>query len=183
MTKQEHHGKASASAGEGLEPGELEKLTTAIDTRFAPHLEAASATVRAAERAVTESREALERAQRRAESRRYVSDPLVFMRQTVEEEVEALERKTTPKNARAGYRFLMERAVDLAAAEVKGYQTDQEDLQRDLVEGVAACESATVRAEEALAQARVMQERIQEAERAARTGLEILLPKLTDGPE
>lgn len=171
---------ASARHPEGVDPAEVDRLTTAIDQRFAPHLEAAAATVRSAERRLEEAREQSAYAERMAEQARYLSDPLVFMRQTVREEVESLERKTTAKKARAGYKFLLERAVDLAQSEVQGYQDDQERLQRELTEGVQACAAAVQRAESALVEARAMHQRVLDAEHSAREGLQTLLTTLAE---
>ena len=49
------------------------------------------------------------------------------MRASLQDELEALTRKTTPKKVRVGYRYLLDRAVELAEGEVQGYQSDLAD--------------------------------------------------------
>lgn len=164
----------------GLAAGEQEQLVYALDSRFGPHLEAATAAVREAERGLAEARERLERAEHAATSAAYTSDPLTFMRQGVEEEVEGLGRKTTEKKVRASYRFLLDRSVELAAAEVRRFHDDQASARRQEQEGVEACREAERRAVETLDAAHAMQERVRRAEQAARQGLGTLVGKLND---
>lgn len=163
----------------GLDAGEAERLTHALETRFADHLEAATAVVRQAERKLADAQEQLARAQEHAAHTPYQSDPLVFMRESVSEEVEALARKSTEKKIRASYRFLLDRAVELAAAEVQGFHDDQAAAQRERDGGVEACRAAEVQATETLEAARAMRERVRSAERSARQGLAELVEKLT----
>lgn len=167
----------------GLAAGDQEQLVHALDSRFAPHLEAATAAVRETERALAEARDRMERAERAATDASYTSDPLTFMRQGVDEEVEGLERKTTEKKVRASYRFLLDRAVELAAAEVQRFHDDEAAARRHEREGVEACREAVRRAEQTLEAARAMQDRVRRAEQAARQGLGTLVGKLTDGPD
>jgi hypothetical protein len=167
-------------AGEGLASGEKEQLGYALETRFAPHLEGAAAAVREAERGLAEARERLERAEEAAAEQRYTSDPLVFMRASVTEEVEGMERKTTPKKLRTSYRFLLDRAVELAGAEIQRHHDDLDTARREREDGLAACLAAVIRAEETLAHARAMQERVAFAEQSARRGLGVLVEKLSD---
>lgn len=167
-------------AGEGLEPGEREQLVYALETRFADHLEAAASTVREAERELAEVRERLARAVAAQESSRYQSDPLVFMRASMKEEVEGLERKTTPKKLRAAYRYLVDRAAELAAGEVQGYRSDREAAEHERTLGVAACREAEQRAVEVLAAAEAMQERVRAAEQSARDGLAVMVRKIEE---
>lgn len=162
-----------------LADGELQQLAYGIETRFAPHVEAAASAVRAAERDLAEARERLERAVAAAEQQRYRSDPLVFMRGLLAEEVDGLERKTNPKKLRTSFRFLVDRAVELAAGEVQGFHDEREAERREREEGVAACQEAVRRAEEALEAALAMQERVRDAEQAARRGLVVLEEKLS----
>lgn len=182
MTEQSRAGgdAAGRATGEGLVAGEKDQLGYALETRFAPHLEGAVAAVREAERGLAEARERLERAQHDAAAERYASDPLVFMRASVTEEVEGMERKTTPKKLRTSYRFLLDRAVELAGAEIQRHHDDLDAARRERESGLAACRAAVVRAEETLAQARAMQERVVFAEQSARRGLGVLVDKLTD---
>lgn len=163
---------------QGLAPGESEQLVYVLETRFAPHLEAATAAVREAERALGEASQRLASAEHSAASAAYTSDPLPFMREGVAEEVEGLERKTTEKKVRTSYRFLVDRSVELAAAELRRFEEDEAAAEQERREGVEACRAAVARAEESLAAARQMQERVQDAERSARQGLEVLLDKL-----
>ncbi|GAA4875574.1 hypothetical protein [Serinicoccus chungangensis] len=165
---------------DGLDPGEREQLTYALDSRVVPHLEAAGAAVREAERALTDAQERRAAAEQAAERAGYTSDPLPFMRQGVEEEVDGLARKTTEKKLRASYRFLVDRAVDLAAAEVQRYDDDRVADRREREEGVEACREAERRATLDLEAARQMLERVRLAERAARQGLDILVARLAD---
>ncbi|MGO0576043.1 hypothetical protein [Ornithinimicrobium panacihumi] len=167
------------TAGLGLAPGEREQLVYALENRFAPHLEAAAAAVREAEQSVDKARAALAEAERRAGSAAYTSDPRVFMRQGVAEEVDGLERKTNEKRLRVGYRFLLDRAVDLAGAEVTGFHDDLAAAERERTAGVEACREAEERAVRDLAAARAMQERVEAAERSARQGLALLVDKLS----
>ena len=167
-------------AGEGLAPGEKEQLGYALETRFAPHLDSAAAAVRDAERELAAARERLEQAEAEADGERYTSDPLVFMRASVSEEVEGMERKTTPKKLRTSYRFLLDRAVELAGAEVQRHHDDLDAARREREDGLAARRAAVTRAESALAEARAMQERVASAERSARRGLGVLVEKLGD---
>lgn len=179
MSDQSRPGGAGAPPADGLAAGEQEQLVYALDTRFAPHLEAAAATVREAERLLTEATDRLAHAEREAAAARYTSDPLVFMRQSVEEEVEALARKTTAKKVRTSYRFLLDRAVELAAGEVQRFHDDQEAARQEREEGIEACREAQRRAGEALEAARTMQERVRSAEQSAREGLSVMVEKLT----
>lgn len=174
-------GGSSDSSGQGLAAGEREQLVHVLETRFAPSLDAASALVRDAERDLAVARERLARAESAAPAP-YASDPLTFMRQSVAEEVEALERKTTEKKLRAAYRFLIDRAVELAGAEVDGFHADRFAVERAAQDGPEACRSAVQQAEEAAEAARRTQERVQGAERSARDGLMLLLTKLASGP-
>lgn len=162
-----------------LADGELQQLAYGIEVRFAPHLEAAASAVRSAERELAEARERLERAVAAAEQERYRSDPLVFMRELLDEEVEALERKTNPKKLRASFRFLLDRAVELAAGEVQGLRDDREAERREREDGVEACREAERRASETLEATLAMQERVRAAERSARRGLALLEDKFT----
>lgn len=180
MSEQNRTGdeRAGRAAGEGLAAGEKEQLAYALETRFAPHLEAAAAAVREAERALEEAHERLEQAQDAIDNESYTSDPLVFMRASVDEEVEGMERKTTAKKLRTSYRFLLDRAVELAGAELQRYRDDLAADQREREEGLEASRAAVAMAETVLEEAREMQERVLAAERSARLGLALLVEKL-----
>ena len=173
----------AAHAGGQLEHGEQGQLTYALNIRFAPHLQAAAAAVREAERELADAAEALARARQAAEDEHYQSNRLVFMRASLADELEALTRKTTPKKVRVGYRYLIDRAVELAEGEVQGYQTDLADQQRDREHGVAACLEAERQAGERLEAARLMQGRVHDAEKAAVQGLAVLAEKLAASRE
>lgn len=166
------------AAGEGLASGEKEQLAYALETRFAPHLEAAAAAVREAERALATAQERLEQVEREAADERYTSDPLVFMRASVTEEVEGMERKTTPKKLRASYRFLLDRAAELAGAEIQRHRDDLDAARQEREGGVEACRAAVVRAEDSVQESRAVQERVEFAEQSARRGLNLLVEKL-----
>lgn len=167
-----------APGADGLAPGEREQLAWALESRFGPHLEAATAAVREAERGLAQARERRVRAEQAAERSRYTSDPLTFMRQSVADEVEALERKTTEKKVRTAYRFLLDRSVELAAAEVARFHDDRAVEERERETGLDACREAERRATDAVAAARAMHEQVLAAERAARRGLETMAAKL-----
>lgn len=171
--------QAHASGADGLEPGEKGRLVHTLETRYATHLDAAAAAVRHAEQELADAREQLASARQVAESGQYQSDPLVFMRQGVSEELEGLERKTTPKKLRASYRFLLDRAVELAAGEVQRYHDDQAAAQHERERGVEACIAAEQRAVATLEAAQAMQQRVQAAEQSARQGLAVLIDKLS----
>lgn len=177
MTEQDQHG-AGARGAEGVATGEQSQLSHALETRFAPHVEAAAAAVREAERELTEARERLARAEEKAQDGSYRSDPLVFMRASVDEEVDALDRKTNPKKIRTSYRFLLDRAVELASGEVQGFHDDQTAAQRAREDGLEACREAEQRAVETLEDARAMEERVRAAAESARQGMAIMLEKL-----
>ena len=181
MSEQDRARGSTGTAGEGLAAGEQEQLVYALEGRFAAPLETAAAAVREAERGLAEARERLARAEEAAASERYTSSPLPFMRDSLTEEVDGLERKTTPRKVRAAYRFLLDRAAELATAEVQGFQEDQADLVREQAEGVAACRDAVDRAAVALAAAEELQERVRAAEQAARQGLGVMVEKLAAG--
>lgn len=171
-----------ARPGSSIGPGSSEsasELVFALDTRFAPGLAAAAAAVREAERRLAEARARAEDAARAAETP-YASDPLVFMRQAVEDEVEALGRKTTEKKLRASYRFLLDRAVELATAEVQRFHDDQAATERERLKGLDACRADEQRAEEALEAAREMHARVRHAERTAQRGLQLMVGKLSN---
>lgn len=161
---------------------EWDRLALAVTDRFAAPLQAAAAAVREAERDLAEAREALARAEQAAADPRYVSDPLVFMRAAVREDLDALSRKTTPKKVRASVRHLLDRTVELADAELRGYRTDLEAARRDRVQGVDACRQAELAALGALESAQAMYQRVQDAERAARDGLAVLGEKMQPDP-
>ncbi|MGD8148693.1 hypothetical protein [Ornithinimicrobium sp. Y1694] len=169
---------AGQLAGESLVAGEREQLIYTLENRFAPHLEAADAAVREAEQRLAEARDQLARLERERGEAPYVSDALPFMRQGVDEEVEGLERKTTGKKLRTSYRFLVDRTVELAAAEVQRFHEDRDAAEREREEGLAAREEAVRLAEQALAAAQAMQERVRGAERAAQRGVAVLVEKL-----
>lgn len=162
-----------------LAPGEKDQLVYQLETRMAAHREAAAAAIREAEAALTGARERLTEAEQAAERSRYVSDRLPFMRQSVDEEVETLERVSNEKKVRASYRFLLDRAIELAAAEVQRFHDDIADEQREREEGLEACRAAVERAEQNLAAAHQMQERVHGAEESARTGLATMVAKLS----
>lgn len=176
MTEQSRTG----ASAEGLAPGEKEQLLYALETRFAPHLEAAAAVVRDTERELAEARERLEQAERAASHVPYTSDPLVFMRASVTEEVDGMERKTTPKRLRTSYRFLLDRAVELAAGEIQRFHDDVDAARRKREGGLEACRVAVSDAARVLEEARAMQDRVVAAERSARKGLGLLVEKLSD---
>ncbi|AXH96711.1 hypothetical protein [Ornithinimicrobium avium] len=179
MTDQD---RAQETAGaDGV--GERDELVYALEGRFAPHVGAAASLVRDAERGLAEANERLAAARQAAEEERYRSDPLVFMRSTLQEEVEGLDRKTTPKKVRNAYRFLLDRAVELAAGEVQGFHDDAEAERAEREDGVQASLAAQERAEATLEAARAAQERVASAERAARRGLDLMLAKLSGPPE
>lgn len=161
-----------------LSQSELDRLAYSVTDRFAPHLQAAETAVREAEKGLADAREALARAEYEAANSSYHSDPLVFMRATVSEDLEGLERKTTPKKVRASFRYLLTRAAELAEGEVAGYRTDLEAARWERVEGVDACRQAEQVALGELEAARAMQQRVLDAERAAREGLDILRRKM-----
>lgn len=176
MTEQSRAG----AGAEGLAPGEKEQLLYALETRFAPHLEAAATVVRDAERGLAEAQERLEQAQHAAAHEPYASDPLVFMRASVSEEVDGMERKTTPKKLRTSYRFLLDRAVELAGAEIQRLHDDAEAARSEREHGLEACRAAEQRATLAFDEARAMHERVAAAEQSARQGLALLVAKLRD---
>lgn len=185
MTEQDPRRRATVpepQTADGLDAGEHEQLAHALETRFTTHLDAAAAAVREAERELTEARDRLVTAEQAAADAQYRSDPLVFMRATVDDDVEALVRKTTPKKLRGSYRFLLDRAVELAAGEVQGFHDDQAAAQRDRELGVQACQEAVARATASLEDARAMQERVESARRSARQGLAVMVEKLTTPP-
>lgn len=127
MTQHDRPDTPSAGVGPppGVDPAEWQRLTETLESRFAPHVEAATAEVRSAEQRLAEAQADLERARQEAAGRRYQSDRLVFMRASVGEELDGLERKTTPKKLRVAYRYLLSRAAELAEGEVVGYRADQ----------------------------------------------------------
>lgn len=174
MTEQSRTG----ASAEGLAPGEKEQLLYALETRFAPHLESAAAVVRDAERELAEAQARLEQAEHAATHEPYASDPLVFMRASVSEEVEGMERKTTPKKLRTSYRFLLDRAVELAGAEIQRRHDDVAAARREREGGLQACRVAVAEAEQSLEEARAMQARVVGAEQSARRGLGLLVEKL-----
>jgi hypothetical protein len=169
---------ADAAGPDRIAQSEWDRLAQAVSDRFAPHLQAAAAAVREAERHLAEAREALARAEQAAANTPYVSDPLVFMRVTVREELDGLSRKTTPKKVRASFRYLLARAAELAEGELQGYRKDLESARRDREQGVDACKQAERAAFGELEAARAMHHRVQDAERAARDGLAVLSEKI-----
>jgi hypothetical protein len=158
---------AADAGSDRIAQSEWDRLALAVTDRFAPHLQAAAAAVREAEHDLAEAREALARAEQAAADARYVSDPLVFMRVTVAEELDGLSRKTTTKKVRASFRYLLARAAELAEGELKGYRNDLEAARRDREQGVDACRQAERAALADLEAARAMHERVRDAERAA----------------
>lgn len=161
---------------------ELDRLAQAVTDRFAPHLRSAEAMVRASEQGLADAREALARAEHAAANTSYKSDPLVFMRVTVGEELDALARKTTPKKIRANFRYLLDRAVELAEGEVAGYRNDLEAARRERDHGVESCRQAEQAALVELEATRAMQQRVCDAERAAREGLDMLREETRPSP-
>lgn len=168
---------------EHADPVEWERLTHALTVRFAPHVEAATAAVRDAEQDLARARDALARAHHDAAHQSYQSDRLVFMRAGVEDEADGLTRKTTAKKVRVAYRYLADRAVELAEAEVAGFHDDQAAARRQREQGVAACETAERVALDRLDAARAMLSRVRDAEQAAHRGLAVMLEKLATPDE
>jgi hypothetical protein len=166
-----------------VDRSERERLVYVLSQRFAPHLQSAAAAVRGAEHDVAAARDELSRARAAAADERYQSDALVFMRASVGDEVEGLARKTTPKKVRVAYRYLLDRAVELAAGEVQGYASDEAAAQRAREHGVEACLDAEREATQRLEAANAMQERVHDAEQAARQGLALMLEKLSPPSE
>jgi hypothetical protein len=173
---------ADAAGPDRISQAEWDRLALAVTDRFAAHLLAAASAVREAEQALADARESLDRAEQAAANRRYVSDPLVFMRVAVQEELDGLSRKTTPKKVRASFRYLLARAAELAEAELKGYRTDLASARRERELGVAACRQAEQAALIDLEAARAMHQRVLDAERAARDGLDVLREKVHSDP-
>jgi hypothetical protein len=157
---------------------ELDRLAHAVTERFASQLQAAATAVREAEQGLSEARAALARAEDEVARTSYQSDRLVFMRVTVREELEGLARKTTPKKVRANFRYLLERAVELAEGELAGYRKDLEAARRERTQGVDALRQAEQDALGELEAARDLQRRVHDSERAARDGLEVLREKM-----
>ena len=162
-----------------LASGEKDQLVYQLETRMTAPREAAAAAVREADAALVAARERLAAAEQEAQREGYVSDPLPFMRQSVDEEVETLARVSNEKKVRASYRFLLDRAGELAAAEVQRFHDDIADNRRRREEGLEACRAAVLRAEQNLEGARQMQARVLSAEQSARTGLATLVAKLS----
>lgn len=170
---------STESSGGSLASGEKEQLAYQLETRMTTHREAAAVAVREAETELSDARERLTEVEEAAERAGYASDPLPFMRQSVDEEVETLDRVSNEKRVRASYRFLLDRAVELAAAEVQRFHDDVAAEQRQRAEGLEACRAAVQRAEDTLAAAQRMQERVRLAEESARTGLATMIAKLS----
>jgi hypothetical protein len=168
---------AQASLGRAG-PDEWERFAHALSVRFAPHLQAAAAAVREAEQDLATAREQLTRARQAAASRHYQSDRLVFMRASVKDEVEALGRKTNEKKVKVAYRYLVDRAVELAEGEVHGYHEDQAATRQDQEHSVEALLETERAAIERLDAARAMQARVHDAEQTARQGLAVMVQKL-----
>jgi len=166
---------ADASGPDRITRAEIDRLAQAVTDRFAAPSQAAAAAVREAEADLLQAQQARERAEQAAADARYVSDPLVFMRVTVSEELAALARKTTPKKVRASFRYLLARAGELADGELRGHHDDLESARREREEGVAACLAAEQVAAADLDAARAMAQRVADAERAARDGLALLV--------
>ncbi len=173
---------AEAPGPDPITQAEWDRFAQAVTDRFAPHLHAAAGAVREAELGLAEARAALDRAEHAAATTRYVSDPLVFMRVTVQEELDGLTRKTTPKKVRASFRYMLARAVELAEGELNGYRNDVELARRDREQGLDACKLAEQTALADLEAARAMHERVMDAERAARDGLAVLSEKIQPDP-
>lgn len=168
----------SAPTSTPVDLSERERLVFALSQRFAPHQEVARAAVREAEQNLSRAREELARARESEASLVYRSDRLVFMRASVNDEVDGLARKTTPKKVRVAYRYLLDRAVELAAGEVQEYASEQDSAQHAREHGVEACIRAEREAGERLAAAHAMHDRVKDAERAAREGLAVMVEKL-----
>lgn len=186
MTEHDHSSAPSPAGGgppPGVDPAEWQRLTEGLESRFAPHVEAAAAEVRSAEQHLAQARADLDRAREESAGRRYRSDRLVFMRASVGEELEGLERKTTPKKLRVAYRYLLARAAELAEGEVAGYRADQEAVERDREHSVEARAEAERQAATRLEAARQMQDRVRQAQEAARRGMAVLAEKLGDDGE
>ena len=173
---------ADAPGPDRIAQAEWDRLARGVTDRFAAHLQAAAAAVREAEHDLAEARAALARAEQAAANTRYVSDPLVFMRVTVREELDGLSRKTSPKKVRAGFRYLLARAAELAEREVAGYRNDLDSARRDREQGVDACRQAEQAALGDLEAARAMHQRVHDAEHAARDGLAVLSEKVQPDP-
>lgn len=165
---------ADAPGTDRITQSEWDRLAMAVTDRFAQHLQAAAAAVREAERGVAEARDALAQAEQAAADTHYVSDPLVFMRAAVREDLDGLSRKTTPKKVRASFRLLLARTTELAEGELQGYRKDLEAARHDREQGVNACRQAEQAALGDLEAARAMHQRVHDAERAARDGLAVL---------
>lgn len=174
----QHDLRGQSVAGDPTASGEYERLAHTLAVRFEPHLAAAAAQVRSAEQDLAEARQRLQLARDHAASEHYRSDPLVFMRASVREEVEALDRKTTEKKVRAAFRYLVDRAVELADGEVQGFCADQAAAARERESGVTACEDAHREAEARLAAALQMQDRVLQAQQQAGAGLKLMMHKL-----
>ena len=100
------------------------------------------------------------------------------MRASVKDEVEALGRKTTEKKVKVAYRYLVDRAVELAEGEVHGYHEDQAATRRDQEHSVEAWLETERMAIERLDAARAVQARVHDAEQTARQGLAVMVQKL-----
>lgn len=161
---------------------ELDRLSLSVTDRFAPHVHAAEAAVREAEHRLTDAREVLARAEHETANRSYHSDPVVFMRATVSEDLEGLARKTTPKKVRASFRYLLARAAELAEGELASYQNDLADARWERDQGVAACRQAEQVALDELAAAQAMHQRVLDAEHLAREALDLLRGKMGSDP-
>ena len=179
MTLEDPHAGAPGHGGSAKRSDDIDpsQLGYALTTRFAAHIQAAATAVRAAEQELADAQEKLSLAQQAAENQRYQADRLVFMRASVEESVESLTRKSTPKKVKVAYNYLVARAVELAEGEIHGYREDLAAAHREREDSVAACLRLERQASEQLDAARAMQQRVYAAEQAARQGLAVLVEK------
>ena len=76
--------------------------------------------------------------------------------------------------------FSRARAVELAAGEVQRFHDDLDAARREREGGIDACRAAVAIAAASLEEARAMQGRVAVAEQSARTGLGLLVEKLSD---
>ena len=96
---------ADSGSGRATSPAsspDVLRLVQTFDERFAPHLERASLAVRDAELALEKAHEALVQAEQAAANKPYVSDPLVFMRASLDDEVDGLRRFYESRDVKIG---------------------------------------------------------------------------------
>ena len=150
---------AGAPDPDRMSQSELDRLAFAVTDRFALHLRAAQAAVREAEQSLEDARDSLALAEQAAADTPYQSDPLVFMRATVGDDLEGWRARRPRRRSGRATATCWTEPSSWPTARLTNYRRDLAASRRDRVQGWSRRQAVQVSVSE-LAAAKAMHERV-----------------------